>query len=112
MSVHGGQGPGPGGFIGGSWGRRGAGAASVGGAPSYSSITAINTSIRNNKNVLEIRLEKQQGATFNMTQLEIETLLVRLGIDGSHFEGVTACPEGKPVVFVTMHPSVNISKFL
>ena len=47
-----------------------------------------------------------------MSQLETETLLVRLGIDGSHFEGVTACPEGKPVVFVTMHPTVNISKLL
>ena len=60
-----------------------------------------------------IRLEKQQGASFNMSQLETEILWVMLGIDGSYFKGVTACPEGKPVVLVsTIHPTVNISKFL
>ena len=112
MSVQGGLRSAPGG-PGGTWGRRGtAGVSSGVSTPSYSSITAINTSVRNDKNVLEIRLEKQQGASFNMTQLETEALLARLAIDGSHFEGVTACPEGKPVVFVTMHPTVNIKKFL
>ena len=30
----------------------------------YSSITAINTSVRDDKNVLKVRLERQQGATF------------------------------------------------
>ena len=79
---------------------------------SYSSITAINTSVRDRKNVLEIRLERQQGASFRLSQLEFETLLVRLGISGSEFEGVSACPEGKPVVLITLSPTVNINRFL
>ena len=43
---------------------------------------------------------------------EIETLLIRLGMAESHFDGVCACPEGKPVVLVTMKPGVDISQFL
>ena len=62
--------------------------------------------------MLEVRLERQQGASFRISQLEIETLLVRLGINASHFEGVSACPEGKPIILITLHASVDISKFL
>ena len=103
--------PGPGGGpIGGAWGS--AGGTHGGRAPTYSSITAINTSVRDNKSILEIRLEKQQGASFNLTMKEIETLLTRLGIADSHFDGVSACPEGKPVVLITMKPNVDINKFL
>ena len=43
---------------------------------------------------------------------EIENLLKRLKIDASHFLGVSACPEGRPVVLVTLHPSVDINRFL
>ena len=83
-----------------------------GGSPTYSSITAINTSEREKKNILEVRLEKQQGASFNLSMEEVENLLKRLHIDGSHLEGVSACPEGKPVVLITLHPSVDITRFL
>ena len=44
--------------------------------------------------------------------MELDHLLRRLGIDGSHFTGVSCCPEGKGVVYVTLHPSVNIQRFL
>ena len=109
MSV---QGNGPGGSIGGVWGFKGAGGSSRQGAPSYSSITAINTSVRNSKNILEIRLEKQQGASFKLTMEETETLLKRLGMNDTHFDGVSACPEGKPVVLITLKPGVAINQFL
>ena len=75
------------------------------GAPTYSSITSINTSIRDKKNILEVRLEKQEGTSFNLTMLETENLLKRLKIDSSHFEGVSSCPEGRPVVLITLHPT-------
>ena len=81
-------------------------------SPTYSTITVINTSEREKKNILEVRLEKQQGASFNLSMEDIENLLKRLHIDGSHLEGVSACPEGKPVVFITLHPSVDITRFL
>ena len=108
MSVHNGLGTGQS-VISGSWGPQDS---SSSGICTYSSITAINTSVRDNKNVLEVRLERQQGASFRLSQLEIETLLVRLGIDGSQFEGVSACPEGKPIVLITLHQSVDIGKFM
>ena len=65
-----------------------------------SSIASINTSVRDNKKILEIRLEKQEEASFNLSVPEIEQLLRRLNIDSSHFLAVS---EGKPVVLVTLH---------
>ena len=40
------------------------------GSQTYSSITSINTSIRDNKNILEVRLEKQDHARFYLTMEE------------------------------------------
>ena len=94
----------------GPWGPPGRGGG--GRSPTYSSITAINTSVRNKKNILEVKLEKQQGANFRLSVQEIESLLKRLNVDSSQLEGVSACPEGKPVVFITLHPSVDITRFL
>ena len=42
----------------------------------------------------------------------VEKLLKRLSIDSSHLLGVSACPEGKPVVLITLHASVDITRFL
>ena len=82
------------------------------GAQTYSSITSINTSVRDKKNILEVRLEKQQGSKFNLTMEETENLLRRLNIDSSHLIGASACPEGRPVVLITLHPSVDITRFM
>ena len=79
---------------------------------SYSGIAAINKSVRDNKNVLEVRLEKSENARFNLSNVETEGLLRKLGIDSTHFIGVSACPEGKGVVYITLHPSVNINRFI
>ena len=98
-----GQGPGPGG---------GSDSAQQQVPKSYSGIAAINKSIRDNKNVLEVRLEKSENARFFLSNIEIEGLLTKLGIDSSHFTGVSSCPEGKGVVYITLHPSVNINRFL
>ena len=97
----------------GAWGSaRGSAGGRGSPAPTYSNIAAINTSVREKNNILEVRLEKQNGASFNLSVEEIESLLKRLHIDSSHFTGVSACPEGKPVVFITLHPSVDIARFL
>ena len=84
----------------------------VSGGPSYSSITSINTSVRDKKNILEVRLEKQQGASFNLSMLETENLLKRLSMTSSQFSGVSPCPEGRPVVLITLAPGVDIARFL
>ena len=83
-----------------------------GGRGSYAGIASINTSVRENKNILEVRLEKTDGARFNLSMPETESLLVKLGIDSSYFLGVSSCPEGKSVVYITLHNSVNINRFL
>ena len=80
---------------------------------SYVGIASLNTSVRDKKNLLEIRLErKDMNVNFSLSQPELDHLLTKLGIDSSHFLGVSCCPEGKGVVFVTLHPSVNIQRFL
>ena len=80
---------------------------------SYVGIASLNTSVRDNKNLLEIRLDRSDfNVSFNLSQTERDHLLTRLGIDSSHFTGVSCCPEGKGVVYVTLHPSVNIQRFL
>merc|ERR1719318_1376714 len=88
----GGPGGGPGGDPGG-----GPGGGPWGGGDkvkkSYSGIAAINKSVRDNKNVLEVKLERSGGARFSLTPLETEGLLVKLGIDSTHFTGVSCCPE-------------------
>ena len=80
---------------------------------SYVGIASLNTSVRDKKNLLEIRLDRKDfSVSFNLGQPELDHLLTRLGIDSSHFTGVSCCPEGKGVVYVTLHPSVNIQRFL
>ena len=86
----GGSGRGPGGGQGGVAGQSG-------GRGSYAGIASINTSVRDNKNVLEVRLERTEEARFNLSISETESLLVKLGIG---------------VVFITLHSSVNINRFL
>ena len=97
---------------GGAWGSTRPRIGPTSGGPTYSSITSINTSIRDSKNILEIRLEKQAGATFNLTMMEAENLCKRLNIDSTHVLGCSACPEGRPVVLITLHPSTDITRFL
>ena len=74
---------------------------------SYVGIASLNTSVRDNKNLLEIRLERRDfNVSFNLVQAELDHLLTRLGIDSSHFTGVSCCPEGKGVVYVTLHHAI------
>ena len=73
----------------------------------------MNTSVRDKKNLLEIRLERNDfNVNFNLSQVELNHLLERLGIDISHFLDVSCCPEEKGVVYLTLHPDVNINRFL
>ena len=101
--VWGGGPPGPGG------GARSDGASKS----SYVGIASLNTSVRDKKNLLEIRLERTDfNVNFNLSQAELDHLLTKLGIDSSHFLGASCCPEGRGVIYVTLHPSVNIQRFL
>ena len=57
---------------------------------SYVGIASLNTSVRDKKNLLEIRLDRcDNNVNFNLAQLELDHLLTKLGIDSSHFTGVS-----------------------
>ena len=85
----------------------------------WSTIVSMNTSPRDEKNVLEVRLEKfvregsdRPSVRFSLSVAEISNLLTKLTIDGSHLAGVSACPAGKGVVYITLKPTVDITRFL
>ena len=88
----------------GAGGRTGQGKGPDGGRQpmSWSNIASMNTSPRDDKNVLEVRLEKvvkdgedRPNNRFSLSVTEINNLLSKLTIDGSHLAGVSACPAGK-----------------
>ena len=63
---------------------------------SYVGIASSNTSVRDKKNLLEIRLERSGfKVNFNLTQRKLDHLLTRLGIDSSHFLAVSCFPRGQ-----------------
>ena len=72
--------------------------------PTYCGIASINKSVRDNKNILEVRLERSENAKFSLSRIETEGLLMKLGIYSNHFLGVSCCPEGKGVVYIILHP--------
>ena len=79
----------------------------------YSRIAGLNTSVRDKKNVLEVKLERSEaGAKFNLSDEETYKLLRCLKISVSDCEAVQACPVGKGVVFITLKPNVDINQFL
>ena len=82
---------------------------------SYVGIACLNTSVRDKKNLLDIRLEMTEfNVNFNLSHVDLDHLLTRLGKDGSYFlgAGASCCPGGRGVIKVTLHPSVNIQRFL
>ena len=80
---------------------------------SYAGIASMNTSVRDKKNLLEIRLERNTtDVSFNLNQEELDYLLSMLGMNSSHFTAVSCCPEGKGVVYVTLDPGIKIERFL
>ena len=79
----------------------------------YSRVAGLNTSIRDKKNVLEIRLEKSEaGAKFSLSDEETFKLLKSLKISTSDCEAIQVCFVGKGVVFITLKPYVDINQFL
>ena len=73
-----------------------------------------NLPTRNDKNVMEIILEKDERGVFNASDEEVAKALSKLGADlrpGVHIEGVQICPMGKNVIQVTLNKNVEIDRF-
>ena len=84
------------------------------GGTTWASLLGANLPTRNDKNVMEIILEKDVKGNFSASDQEVAKLLQKLGADlrpGVHIEGVQICPMGRNVIQVTLNKNVEIEKF-
>ena len=81
---------------------------------SWASLLGATLPTRNDKNVMEIVLEKDTKGYFSVSDQEVAKALQKLGADlrpGVHIEAVQICPMGKNVIQVTLNKNVEIEKF-
>ena len=73
---------------------------------SYRDIASINTAVRNKRNVIEVKLEKAPELTdrvqYKVSPLEMQSLLSKLSLTAEKFSAIQACPEGRPVIYITL----------
>ena len=81
---------------------------------SFASVLGSNLPVRDNKNVLEVVLEKDTRGSFIVTEQECAHMMKKLGLDqrpGVHVEEVQICPQGRGVIFITLKEEIEIEKF-
>ena len=79
---------------------------------SWASVLGSNLTMRNNKNVLEVLLEKDSKGYFTVSDSECATMMKKFGLDQSVLvEAVQICPGGRGIIYVTLKKEVDISKF-
>ena len=81
---------------------------------SWASVLGESLPKRDDKNVLEIVLEKDVRGSFNVTESECANMMRRLGIDqraGVHAEGVQICPQGRGVIYITLKKDIESARF-
>ena len=69
---------------------------------------------KNDENVLEIVLEKDQRGAFVVKDDECVSLMRKLGLDlrpGVHVDGVQVCPQGRGVILITLKKNIEVSRF-
>ena len=68
----------------------------------------------NNRNVIEVMLEKDERGPFKVTQEECVRLMSKVGIDvrpGIHVEEIQICPNGRGIIFITLKQEISIQQF-
>ena len=81
---------------------------------SWASVLGQNLPKRDDKNVLEVVLEKDSRGSFNVKEDECANLMRKLGLDprpGVHVVGAQICPQGRGVIYITLKEEVEISWF-
>ena len=84
------------------------------GQSSWAALLGGNLPTRNDNNVMEIILEKDERGVFNVSEEEVAKALHKLGADlrpGVHMQGVQICPMGRNVIQVTLNKNVDIERF-
>ena len=75
---------------------------------------AVESISKNDRNVMDIMLEKDTKGAFALSDVEVARVLQKLGADmrpGVHIEGVQICPMGKNVIQVMLNKKVDIDHF-
>ena len=81
---------------------------------SFASVLGSNLPVRDNKNVLEVVLEKDSKGSFIVTEKECAHLMKKLGLDqrpGVHVEEIQICPQGRGIIFITLRKEIEIERF-
>ena len=81
---------------------------------SWASVLGQNLPKRDDKNVLEVVLEKDSRGSFNVKENECANLLRKLGLDprpGVHVVGAQICPQGRGLIYITLKEEVELSRF-
>ena len=81
---------------------------------SWASILGGSLPVRDDKNVLEVVLEKDSRGSFIVTEDECFHMMKKLGLDirpGVHVEEVQICPQGRNVIFITLKKEIEITRF-
>ena len=81
---------------------------------SWASVLGGNLPVRDNKNVLEVVLEKDARGSFTVTDIECAHMMKKLSLDprpGVHVEEVQICPQGRGVIFITLKKDIEITRF-
>ena len=81
---------------------------------SWASVISRSTKPSQNKNVLEVKLEKDTRGSFIVSETECARFLQKIGLDmtpETNVEGVQICPNGRGVLFITLKDNIDINRF-
>ena len=81
---------------------------------SWADVLGQGLPLRNNRNILEVVLEKDFRGPFIVTEIECFNLMKKLGLDprpGVHVLGAQICPQGRGLIYFTLKEEIDITKF-
>ena len=81
---------------------------------SWADVLGQGLPLRNDRNVLEVVLEKDFRGPFIVTEIECFNLMKKLGLDprpGVHVLGVQICPQVRGIIYFTLKEDIDIAKF-
>ena len=92
----------------------GGGVSTLPAGKSWASVLGSSLKPKNDKNVLEVVLEKDMRGAYVVKDQECANLMRRMGLDqrpGVEVEEVQICPQGRGVIFITLNREVDIGRF-
>ena len=81
---------------------------------SWASVLGTSLPPRDDRNVLEVVLEKDSRGSFTVSESECAHMMKKLGLDerpGVHVEAVQICPQGRGVIYITLKKEIDITRF-